>query len=255
MSVAEFDNGPDPSWAQLFGSAAAGLYTNHPELFRVGFGPVWYRGRLAGAVKVLVVGQDPSTDEVLAQRILVGSAGQRVQGLLRKVGITSSYAMFNTFLYGIQKLQDNAPLKAWAEGPLSVSFRNKVFDKIASANSLEAIVSFGNFADRAVQLWAGRPVSVPWFQLHHPSATEADVLSDWNANLSALIAAVTPDNVALVDSSPYGASFDQFDVADIPRADLPFGIPHWHGTGGKTHSDRSGPNQINWKAPDLNWKV
>ena len=63
-------------------------YTDHPSgRFRADFGPVYYRGRLDGAA-VLLVGQDPSTDELLGHRILVGDAGQRVQGLLRKIGIT-----------------------------------------------------------------------------------------------------------------------------------------------------------------------
>ena len=76
--------------------------------FRTEFGPVYYRGRLNSSVKLLVVGQDPSTDEILAQRNLVGSAGQRVQKLLSKIGITKSYVMFNTFLYGIKGQMDVA---------------------------------------------------------------------------------------------------------------------------------------------------
>ncbi|MBD0283370.1 MAG: uracil-DNA glycosylase, partial [Thermoleophilaceae bacterium] len=45
------------------------------------------RGRLAGSALVLVLGQDPGQHECIARRILVGEAGQRVQGFLRKLGI------------------------------------------------------------------------------------------------------------------------------------------------------------------------
>src|SRR5688500_16462974 len=74
-----FDPGPPPAWAALFDQAPVDHYVTHPSgRFRTTFGPVYYRGRLDGTARVLIVGQDPSTDEVLAQRILIGEAGQRV---------------------------------------------------------------------------------------------------------------------------------------------------------------------------------
>jgi pterin-4a-carbinolamine dehydratase len=59
------------------------------------WGPIYYRGRLDGSAKVIVIGQDPAADENVARRILVGSAGQRVQGFLRKLGINRSYVIVN----------------------------------------------------------------------------------------------------------------------------------------------------------------
>jgi hypothetical protein len=53
----------------------------------------------------------------------------------------------------------------------------------------------------------------------------------------------------LVDLTPYGAVFGPQDVADIPREDLAFGIADWHGTGGATHSQRSGDSVISWTSP------
>ena len=55
--------------------------------FRTEWGPVFHRGRLDGSARVLVLGQDPATHEAISRRILVGEAGQRVQGLLAKVGV------------------------------------------------------------------------------------------------------------------------------------------------------------------------
>src|SRR4051795_9822867 len=69
--------------------------------FRLEWGPIFHRGRLDGTARVLVLGQDPATHEAISRRILVGEAGQRVQGLLGKVGITTSYVMVNTFLYSV----------------------------------------------------------------------------------------------------------------------------------------------------------
>lgn len=249
MAALTFDKGPNAAWAAMFGNAPLQHYIGHPSgRFRTEFGPVYYRGRLTGSVKVLIVGQDPSTDEILAQRNLVGSAGQRAQRLLRKIGITKSYVAFNTFLYGI-KGQMDAVMNAAAVEPTILNYRNSLFDKIAAANALQAIISFGNGADLAITQWAARPAAVPWFQLVHPSAPDAMVLPNWNSKLNALHAAVTPDKASLVDTTPYGPAFGPGDVADIPRDDLPFGLPGWHGTGGVTRSQRNGDNVISWTSP------
>jgi hypothetical protein len=196
----------------------------------------------------MIVGQDPSTDEILAQRNLVGSAGQRAQRLLNKLGLTKSYVMFNTFLFGI-KGQMDATMNAAAVEPAIMNYRNSLFDKTAAASTLQAIISFGNGADLAITNWAARPAGVPWFQLHHPSAPDNIVLPNWNANLNAMHAAITADKVSLVDMTPYGATFGPGDSTDIPREDLAFGLADWHGTGGSTRSQRTGDNVINWTSP------
>jgi uracil-DNA glycosylase len=97
----KFDRGPNADWEALFNMAPIAAFKANAR-FRVEFAPVYYRGRLDGSARILVIRQDPSTDEILAQRCLVGNAGQLVQGFLKKLGITKSYIMLNTFLYGIQ---------------------------------------------------------------------------------------------------------------------------------------------------------
>src|SRR3954454_17015942 len=72
-----------------------------PRDFRVEWGPIFPRGRLDGTARVLALGQDPATHETITRRILVGEAGQRVQGLLARLGITTSYVMINTFLFSV----------------------------------------------------------------------------------------------------------------------------------------------------------
>jgi uracil-DNA glycosylase len=247
-STFKFDKGPNASWAKKFFDAPRAYYTAHPSgRFRLDFGPVYYRGRLNSGVKILIVGQDPSTDELIAQRNLVGSSGQKVQRLLQKIGITKSYVMFNTFLYGIRGQMD-ASMNAIAVEPTILNYRNSLFDKIKSTNTLQAIVSFGNGADLAVQNWPGR-AGIPWFQLHHPSADDNIVLPNWNASLNNLHNAITPDSAALVDLTPYGNAFTAADSVDIPREDLSFGLAQWHGAGGNTRSGRNGDKEIKWIAP------
>ena len=85
----------DPGYVR---AAFRRLVTEYPDgsvypydSFRVEWGPILHRGRLDGTAKVLVIGQDPAAHEAIARRILVGEAAQRIQGFLRKLGVTRSY--------------------------------------------------------------------------------------------------------------------------------------------------------------------
>src|SRR6266498_3975849 len=96
----EWDPGPPAAFANHFGNCPS--YSPWKSRFRMAWGPIFYRGRLDGSAKVIVIGQDPAAEEDVARRILVGSAGQRVQSFLRKLGLNKSYVMVNTFLYGLK---------------------------------------------------------------------------------------------------------------------------------------------------------
>lgn len=245
----KFDKGPGATWAKRFFQAPRAYYVAHASgRFRTHFGPVYYRGRLDGSAKVLVIGQDPSTDELLAQRNLVGSAGQRVQGLLNKLGITKSYLMLNTFLFGI-KGQMDAQMHAIAAEPEIRDYRNVLFDKVISENGIQALITLGNGAELALDHWPGRPPAIPWFRMVHPSADLNFVVPNWNGKLPGLGAAITPDKVSLVNLAPYAAASFEDAAADIPREDLPFAMPAWHGCGGGTLSKRTADNTILWTSP------
>ena len=72
--------------------------------------------------------------------------------------------------------------------------------------------------------------------------------ASWNAALPALLAAVAPDEDGVIDANPTPRKFAPEDRAPLPRFDLPFGAPAWHGAGG-TRSQRSGDKKITWTAP------
>jgi hypothetical protein len=242
-----FDPGPPPSWAQLFGDAPLQQHVDHPKRrFRTAFGPVFYRGRLDGSARLLIVGQDPSTDETLAQRILVGEAGQRLQGLLGKLGIAHSYLMLNTFLFGVFG-QFDSELRGISREPFLLDYRNRLLDHAVATSPLQAVVAMGNAAQDAIDRWPGAQ-GLPVFQLRHPTA-RTDVLPNWSAQLLALSAGVAPDPGQAADLTPYGASFTAADLAAIPAQDLPFGLPSWHGNGGTRSTRQRSKNSILWTAP------
>jgi hypothetical protein len=59
--------------------------------FRTEWGPIFHRGRLDGSARVLCIGQDPAEHEAVVRRILVGTAGHRVQGFLAKLGTIPAF--------------------------------------------------------------------------------------------------------------------------------------------------------------------
>jgi len=243
-----YDPGPGHDWEQLFQNAPLNYYANYPSKpFHTRFGPVFYRGRLDGTARVLVVGQDPSTDEVLAHRILIGQAGQLAQNFLSKLGLTRSYVMFNTFLFGIQTA---ALTNAVAIDGTITSYRNQLFDLAQQTNNLAAVLAFGTYAYLSVTNWPGSS-NLKVVKLSHPTSPSG-VAANWNSQFPTARTLIQPDADGHVDLSPYGTT-DPIPSTDIPRYDLPFGVPAWHGTGGGTHSQRgkatSFEKQIIWTAP------
>ena len=208
--------------------------------FRVEWGPVFHRGRLDGSARVVVLGQDPATHEAISRRILVGEAGQRVQGLLAKLGIDHSYVMVNTFLYSVygqgggNRHEDDEAIAA---------YRNAWLDALLVGTGVTAVVSLGQLADTAYQAWAAtQPAAAA--QLHHAplrhptypesasragdktlAETTAILLADWNAHLDGLRAHIVPDEPT--PATVYGTGWQDGDLVRIPTADLPPGSPDW----------------------------
>ncbi len=241
-----FDPGPPPDWQEQFGQAPVQHYLGHPSgRFRIEFGPVYYRGRLDGTARVLVLGQDPSTNEILAHRIFIGHSGQRIQRVLAKLGIERSYVMLNTFLFSVHG-QFDTELRNISEEPEVEGFRHECLDRLMDDNNIEAVLAFGVGARHAAQRWNGQG-NVPVFELTHPAASDNQVLASWNQHLPAMLAAVTPDAGAAADPTPWAAPLGAADMAPIPAFDVPFGVPAFHLSGGG-HSNRNGNDQIVWTA-------
>lgn len=237
-----FDPGPPPGWEAIFAAAPLGTYEARPDLFRIDFGPVFYRGRLDGTARLLLVGQDPSVNEILAQRAFVGQSGQRLQGFLEKLGVNRSYLMLNTFSYSIfnQFGDDNETLSH--QDPI-LGYRNSQFEHVAAENPLQAIITVGTAAREAVDQWPGVGALHRVHLIHPAFPNTGQLLANWNTGLAALRPIVETDDGAAAGPD-YGPGFAAGDVVPIPRRDLPFGIPVWHGDG--HHGKRDGNAVIEW---------
>jgi hypothetical protein len=93
----EHDPGPSGSsgWAEVFAGTPNYRGLGHAvlgrEAFRWQHGPMFFRGRLDGSAKVLVVGQEGAQDESLSHRSFTGGTGARMQYLLRFLGFDRAY--------------------------------------------------------------------------------------------------------------------------------------------------------------------
>src|SRR4030095_4696772 len=221
--------------------------------FRLEWGPIFHRGRLDGSARVLIIGQDPATHETIVRRILVGEAGQRVQGFLAKLGIERSYVMVNVFLYSVfgqgggNRHRNDPPL---------IAYRNRWLDVLILGKHIEAVIGLGGLADGAWTHWkataAGQSVNGPFVKITHPTFPESNsqgdpakhkesiktMLANWNLGLNLLKDAINIPDVArpLV---PYGEAFQPTELAEIPEIDVPPGVPPWM-RGLKAWATRSG---------------
>lgn len=249
----DHDPGPDVEWTALFAAAPLAAYQAHPQDFRLDFGPVYYRGRLDGTTRVLVVGQDPAANELVGHRIFVGRSGQRIQGFLRRIGIRRDYLMINTFLYPVFG-QFVGGLRQLSQDPAIQGYRNQLLDRIRDESALEAVIAVGSAGKDAVDRWPGA-AGLHVQHITHPSARDhAPLLANWNAGLAALRPLVQPEAQAAADPASYGNDFVDADHEPIPRRDLPFGVPEWHGVGTHATRAREADNstdhkRIIWKAP------
>ena len=217
-----------------------GPETYPPDDFRVEWGPIFHRGRLDGTARVLILGQDPAAHETIVRRILVGEAGQRVQGLLAKLGVDHSYVMVNTFLYSVFGQGGGARHK---DDPAIAAYRHKWLDKLAATSPLEVVIAFGGLAEAAFQQWRGTPAGQACTAAHvhltHPTFPESSsasgqttkaeatekLLDNWNQNLALISGLVTPDTPRPFVA--YGTAFTPADLVAIPKRDLPPGLPEW----------------------------
>ena len=203
--------------------------------FRREWGPVFYRGRLDGSARVLVIGQDPAEHECIARRVMVGTAGRRVQGFLARLGLTRSYVVVNAFLYCVYgsfaALHDR-------DGPGIREDRDRWLAAIFGAGRPDAVVAFGGAAEAAFRGWETRngASGVPFRRVLHPTWPNSSglpladatrqLLENWNEALTALHPLISERDVD-VALAPYDTAFKEGDLPLIPREDLPAGAPPW----------------------------
>jgi uracil-DNA glycosylase len=115
---------------------------------------MFFRGRLDGSARVMVVGQEGAQDESLSHRSFTGGTGARMQYLLRFLGFDRSYLFVNSFVYPIfgQYTPDLQPLAQDPGSPIVVH-RNRIFDKAVIGGDVRLVIAVGRAAKESVATW------------------------------------------------------------------------------------------------------
>ena len=158
----EHDPGPPPGsgWAELFAHTpnyrGLGRAVVGREAFRWHHGPMFFRGRLDGSARVVVVGQEGAQDESLSHRSFTGGTGARMQHLLRHLGLDRSYVFLNSFVYPIfgQYTDDLRPLAQDRRSPI-VAHRHRILDKAVLDGDARLVVAVGRAAKESIATWIG----------------------------------------------------------------------------------------------------
>ena len=239
-------------------------YTLTKKKFRHAMGPLFYRGRLDGTARVLLVGQEGATDEALVHRAFTGGTGQKVQSFLNSIGITSSYILVNTFVYSIFEQYDEFARELAMNGPIK-DHRNQILQKIFNDNDIQLVLTFGNAGYESIKTFREEyydgafPQGCRWSHMLHPGAAAmayeglGEAVEIINPGiLSAVVKSFTDSwkriwywrylDQGWLPTDPDGWTFQGskffYGDRDIPFRDLPYGATHQIGRGG-TKSERA----------------
>ena len=156
----EHDPGPTVAsgWVDLFAETpnyrGLGRAVLGREVFRWQHGPMFFRGRLDGSAKVVVVGQEGAQDESLSHRSFTGGTGARMQHFLRHIGLDRSYLFLNSFVYPIFGQYSDAmrPLAQDRRSPIA-QHRNRILDKAVVDGDVRLVVAVGRAAKESIASW------------------------------------------------------------------------------------------------------
>ena len=266
----EHDPGPTAAsgWAELFAETpnyrGLGQAVVGREAFRWHHGPMFFRGRLDGSAKVVIVGQEGAQDESLSHRSFTGGTGARMQHFLRFIGLDRSYLFLNSFVYPIfgQYTQD---LRKLAQDPRSpvVKHRNRILDKAVVDGDVRLVVAVGRAAKESVATWieahggtadpealhtatlGSIPNRVLVVGVLHPGGAAGGSTANIKADFSRAIGRIKDRLQAQPTWLPVDAGMTRnlsaaypYSSAAIPYRDFPFGTCPRLGRGG-TSSNRS----------------
>ena len=190
---------------------------------------------------MVVIGQDPGAHEAIVRRILVGEAGQRLQGFLARLGIVRSYTLINAFAYSVYGQFGG---ERHRDDPAIAAYRNRWLDALLVGTGVQAVIALGSLADSAFTAWKATPSGaasgLSCRKIFHPTYPEgasrggkvtrkaamSQMLTDWNLALDELRPRITSPDVPHLDDH-YGDALLPADRAPISAEDLPAGLPAW----------------------------
>ncbi len=225
-SYRDCDRGPKPTFARLLMGGRPGLAwpdfrdlgaDAHPSF---GMGPI-YRGRPSAASLILLADQQ-SHDDLFTCRALTGEAGQHLTRFLDAAGVSKSYVIYRVLPVDTLDVSTTARNRI-VDDPRVRDVYAAILADTATANRHDKVlVAVGPMSKRMVG--AVSPPGLPVVEMK--AWSQSGAASDWQDALDTL-------SHLNYHKDRSNASF-QFDGSrgQIPRLDLPYGVPRWQGTSG-----------------------
>jgi hypothetical protein len=183
-------------------------------------GPI-YRGRPEDAT-LIVLADQRSYDDLFTCRALTGEAGQHLTRFLAAAGVDESYVIFRVLAIDTKDVSTSVR-NALVDDPQVRKVYRRILDTAASANNRRKVVlAVGPMARRMIADVA--PTNLPVLEMK--AWGQSGAAADWQDALDTL-------SGLTYGKDRSGPSF-QFDPGrgQIPRRDLPYGVPRWQGTSG-----------------------
>lgn len=222
----DFDAGPGPDFARLLMGGLASFewpdfkslgVTSHPSF---GWGPI-YRGRPDEATAYILADQE-SHDDLFTGRALTGESGQRLQQFLSSMGILTKYVIIRTLPVDTLDLAA-AKLTSISLNTAVLKVHQAILDRvIAQSPAVKLALSFGTAAGNVMAKLSLH--GIPSINLKAWSSPGS--LNDWKQKLQDIKVVAYPKETATPSFQYDGGR------GEIPRIDLPFGVPRWVGTSG-----------------------
>lgn len=221
-----FDRGPGSTMGRLLMGGRTGYHwpdfaalgaDAHPSF---GSGPI-YRGRPEEATLILLADQG-SHDDLFTCRALTGEAGQRLSGFLEAAGVDESYVIIRVL--PIDTLDVSTSVRnAIVDDPQVRKVYRKILATVGAANRRrKVVVAAGPMSRRMVADVA--PAGLPVVEMK--AWGQSGAAASWQDALDVL-AGLTYGK----DRSNPSFHFDS-GRGQIPRQDLPYGVPRWQGSSG-----------------------
>jgi hypothetical protein len=169
-----------------------------------------------------VLADQHSTDDLFAGRAVCGEAGQQLQGLLQAAGLTRGNLILRTVPVDTSDLTA-ARRRSIVDNQQVQAVHREVLRRVAAGNpAVAAVLTLGPDAHRLAP--AVVPAGVPVVQLAGHGASGWH--SSWQDALTDLAGRSYPRDI---DQPTFAMPATR---SQLPRIDLPYGVPRWVGTSG-----------------------
>lgn len=173
-----------------------------------------YRGKFKNS-KVLILADPDGYDDFLTSRALTGSRGQYLHGMMKDIGVGEDYLVLKTVPFAM----DGATPQEWEVVLKQTAvYREQLIKEFLKDNAVDMIIADGAYAQKEIQRIVGEKSSTPIIKIDRLGLGNNSGLKSASEEIKKI------PKYRNVDA--------KIEMANIPRAHLPYVAKTWWGTSG-----------------------